>query len=76
MEILPAIEAWRETLPFMRRLRMNHPSAAPKKATGNKRAPDRTRSPQVTVIVSATMGRRTPATAAYEAYQAALRRAG
>src|SRR5258708_38847725 len=25
MEILPAVEAWRETLPPMRRLRMNHP---------------------------------------------------
>ena len=26
MEILPALEEWRETLPPVRRLRMNHPS--------------------------------------------------
>jgi hypothetical protein len=47
MEILPAIEAWRKTLPLMRRSRMNHPSAVLKnysKATAIKPAPDRLRS--------------------------------
>jgi hypothetical protein len=47
MEMLPAIEAWRKTLPLMRRLRMNHPSAVLKnysKAIAIKRAPDRLRS--------------------------------
>jgi hypothetical protein len=48
MEMLPAIEAWRETLPQIRRLRMNHPSAVLEnysKATGVKSAPECLRSP-------------------------------
>ena len=43
MEILPAVEAWRETLPPMRRLRMNHPSTVLKnymKAIEIKPAPE------------------------------------
>jgi hypothetical protein len=48
MEILPAVEAWRETLPPMRRLRMNHPSRVLKnykKAIGSKPAPECVTSP-------------------------------
>ena len=48
MEILPAVEAWRETLPPMRRLRMNHPSTVLKnymKAIEIKPAPECVRSP-------------------------------
>jgi hypothetical protein len=48
MEILPAVEAWRETLPPMRVLRMNHPSTVLKnykKAIEIKPAPERVRSP-------------------------------
>ena len=48
MEILPAVEAWRETLPPMRRLRMNHPGTVLKnykKAIGSKPAPECVTSP-------------------------------
>ena len=48
MEILPALEEWRETLPPIRRLRMNHPSTVLKnykKAIGSKPAPECVRSP-------------------------------
>ena len=48
MEILPALEEWRETLPPIRRLRMNHPSTVLKnykKAIEVKPAPECVRSP-------------------------------
>jgi hypothetical protein len=48
MEILPAVEAWRETLPPIRRLRMNHPGTVLKnykKAIGSKPAPECVTSP-------------------------------
>ena len=48
MEILPALEAWRETLPPIRRLRMNHPGTVLKnykKAIGSKPAPECVTSP-------------------------------
>ena len=47
MEILPAVEVWRETLPPMRRLRMNHPGTVLKnyKTIGSKPAPECVTSP-------------------------------
>ena len=48
MEILPAVEAWRETLPPIRRLCMNHPGTVLKnykKAIGSKPAPECVTSP-------------------------------